>query len=205
MAYQKNERIGRMRHQIRYMKPLVGRGDYGQELRTWITSSPVFANIEYLEAGSGEEEIASRKQAVTRALITTRYRSTVYPQMRIKADSQEFAIASVLPDSKRQYMTLEVMVDGPRQQTYVTPEGADWIDEQGQPWVFAFAGDEKTEPATETTYTDSAGVTYDIPDDPGYQDEDGNPLASHEAGDAKTEGSGLDEWTDNQGITWNPA
>jgi len=205
MAYQKNERIGRMRHQIQYMKPLVGRGDFGQELRTWITSSPVFANIEYLEAGSGEEEIASRKQAVTTARITTRYRSTVYPKMRIKADSQEFAILSVLPDSKRQYMVVEAVIDGPRQQTYVTPEGADWIDEQGQPWVFAFAGDEKTAAAEEETYTDSAGVEYSIPNDPDYQDEDGNPGAAHEAGDEKTEGSGLDEWTDGQGITWNPA
>lgn len=160
MAYQKNERIGRMRHQIRYMKPLVGRGDYGQELRTWITSSPVFANIEYLEAGSGEEEIASRKQAVTRARITTRYRATVYPKMRIKADSQEFAILSVLPDSKRQYMVVEAVIDGPRQQTYVTPEGADWIDEQGQPWVFAFAGDEKTEGTGLDEWTDGQGITW---------------------------------------------
>lgn len=205
MAYLKNERIGRMRHRVRYMKPLVGRGDYGQELRTWITSSEVWANIEYTESGSDENEVASRKQSFIRARITTRYRSTVYPKMRIKADSQEFAVISVLPDAKRQYMVIEAMVDGPRQQTYSTPEGADWIDEQGQPWVFALAGDEKTEAQTETTYTDSAGVQYDIPNGPDYQDEDGNPLTTNEAGDVKTEGLGLDEWTDSQGIIWNPA
>lgn len=194
-----------MRHRIQYMKPLVGRGTAGQEVRTWITSSAVFANIEYLEAGSDEDEIASRKQALTRVRITTRYRSTVYPKMRIKADTQEFAILSVLPDATRQYMIIEAVIDGPRQQTYSTPEGADWIDGQGQPWIFAFAGDEKTEADTETTYTDSAGVTYDIPNDPDFEDEDGNPLTTSEAGDVKTEGSGLDEWTDDEGIIWNPA
>lgn len=205
MAWKKSERIGRMRHQIQYMKPLVGRGDHGQEVRTWITSGSVFANIEYREAGSDEDEVASRKQAYTRARITTRYRSTVYPKMRIKADTQEFAILSVLPDAMRQYMVIEAVIDGPRQQTYSTPEGADWIDEQGQPWIFAFAGDEKTAAVTETTYTDSAGVTYDIPDDPDYMDEDGNPVTTNEAGDVKTAGSGLDQWTDDAGVIWNPA
>jgi len=143
MAYMKKERIGRMRHRIRYMKPLVGRGDYGQDLKTWITSSEVFASIEYMESGSDESEVASRKQSFIRARITTRYRSTVYSKMRIKADNQEFAILSVLPGSKRQYMVVEAVIDGPRQQTYTTPEGADWVDGQGQPWIFAFAGDEK--------------------------------------------------------------
>lgn len=203
--YNKRERVGRLRHQIRFMKPLVSRGTTGQEKRTWITSGPVWANIEYRLTGTDKKDVADRVQSFQSAVFTMRYAATVYPKMRIKADNQEFAIRAVMPDADRQYMTIQAIIDGPRQQTYTTPEGADWIDEFGQPWVYAFAGDVKTEGDEETTWTDSAGISYTGPDGPTFQDEDGNPLVTHEAGDVKTEATGLDTWTDDYGVTWNPA
>lgn len=197
--------MGRLRHRIRFMKPLVGRGDHGQEVRTWITSGEVWADIDHRLTGTIEREVASRLQDFQSAVITIRYAATVYPQMRIIANNREWNIRGVMPDAKHEYMQIEAIIDSPRQQTWVTPEGMEWHDEQGQPWVFAKAGDVKVEADEETTWTDSAGIEYSGPNDANYQNEDGNLLVSHPAGDNVTKASGLDEWTDGSGLTWNPA
>ena len=202
--YNKRERIGRMRHHVKFLKPLVSRGTAGQEKRTWITSGDVWAHIEYRLTGSYEQEVSSRLQDFQAAIVTMRYAATVYPKMRMIADSREWSITAVMPDVKREFMTFEAVIDSPRQQTWIEPSGQDWVDENGDPWVYATAGDVRTDAAVETTWTDSAGISYSGPSDVAYQNEDGSLWATHEAGDVRTDATGLDQWTDDHGITWNP-
>ncbi len=110
--YSKTERIGRMRHQVYFLTPTPARGDFGEQTSTWALGSAVFADVEYKEAGSSEEERASRKQPFTQIRVTMRYSATVTERMRLKVDGSEFDIISVLPDAKRQYMVIEAEKDG---------------------------------------------------------------------------------------------
>jgi len=204
--YNKRERVGTMRHRIKFMKPIKGRDEYGGESREWIVSADVWANIDYQQSGSDLGEEATRRQAFTKAVITVRYAGTVWAGMRIKADSREFIIESVLPDVKREYMEMECTIDGPREQEYVAASGQPWELPGGGAWLVADDGDVKDEPAATTTHTDSAGLEWNVPAGSSYTDEDGNPETNHAAGDVKDEPSGRDEWTEtDSGITWNPS
>lgn len=104
----KNERIGRMRHQVRFITPTTFKDGLGGEVHTWVTGDDVFATVEYRKIGSQDEYIADRYTNVLQALVNTRYNATIEPYYRLLYDSKEWEIQSILPHSHKMYMQLEV-------------------------------------------------------------------------------------------------
>lgn len=104
----KGNNIGRMRHTLRFLTPSVVIDANGSESITWSEGSDVWCNLEYKESGSDETTAGARIMPTTTVLATLRYDSTINEKMRVKADGDEWNIKSVLYDSWRSYMTLEL-------------------------------------------------------------------------------------------------
>lgn len=131
----KSERIGRMRHRIKYSTPIKGRDAFGGEIHTWLESNEVWAHFERRQAFSDEGVIAQRVTAEVSAYVTTRYDSTIYPLQRVIFDSIEWEILAVIPDTHKRFMTLEVVNLKPYStDNWVTPDGDNWIDPDGNAW-----------------------------------------------------------------------
>lgn len=105
----KNERIGRMRHQVQFISPSTSIDAVGGEVHTWVTGDAVWANVEYRRVGSEDRIIADRYTNVTTALTTVRYNATIQAQYRMLFDAKEWQILSILPHSHNRYMQLEVV------------------------------------------------------------------------------------------------
>jgi SPP1 family predicted phage head-tail adaptor len=112
--YNKGENIGKLNKRVTIEEYTTARDDYNAEVRTWTTSGPYWAGIEYTTARSDEEAIAQRIASRVYALVTMRYRSSIRPEMKLVHDNERFNILTILPDNKKQYMRLECVLDEPR-------------------------------------------------------------------------------------------
>ena len=141
--YNRKEIVGRMRNQVRFLKPLSGRGPNGEAVQEWIISGLVFADFEARRTGTYEKEEANRLQAFQSSLFHIRYAGTVHTDMRILFDKKEWDIISVRPDPTFTILTVEAQVRSPRELTWVAPDGQDYVGFDGEPWLFSEAGDIK--------------------------------------------------------------
>lgn len=105
--------IGAMRHEMQLLTPVTSVDSSGAEVITWNSSNSIWCQIEYLKSGSDENNVGQRIHAFTNILIRLRYDSTVTTKMRVNADGFEWNIKSILPDHRREFMTLECEQDKP--------------------------------------------------------------------------------------------
>lgn len=103
----KSERVGRMRHRVRFVSPSAFYDTLGGEVYTWVSADPVWGNVDYRQSGSEDSVIGDRITNELAALITVRYDSGIGPKSKVQFDSKEFEILSILPDPKKMYMQLE--------------------------------------------------------------------------------------------------
>jgi len=105
----KKERIGRMRHQVRFVSPHTSIDAVGGEVHTWVTGDSIWANVDYKQVDSDDRMIADRYTNITSALTTIRYNAEIEAQYRMIFDGLEWEIRSILPYSHNRYMQLEVV------------------------------------------------------------------------------------------------
>lgn len=149
--------IGKMRHRMQFLSPLIGRDENGAELNTWIASQELWCNIEYKMAGSDEEGIGNRITAMTSAIVTLRHVESVTAKMRLFAHGAEWNIKSVLHDDKFRFLTLECVKDKPSNLlAYSTEDGQTWVDPNGNSWFFDDPSQSLLD-ATKINWTDSEG------------------------------------------------
>ena len=141
--YNRKEVTGRMRNQIRFLKPLASRGASGEQSQEWIISGLVFADFETRRTGTYEKQEAMRLQSFQSALFHIRYAGTIYTDMLLLFDRKEWDIISVRPDPTFTLLTIEAQVRSPRELAWVAPDGQDYIGFDGQPWLLSEAGDIK--------------------------------------------------------------
>lgn len=104
----KKERIGRMRHQIRFISQSTTIDAVGGEVHVWVTGDNVWSNVEYLRPDSDDGTVSNRYTNITQALAVIRYDSGIETQMRLLHDATEWEIQSILPFSHNRYMQLEL-------------------------------------------------------------------------------------------------
>lgn len=160
MAYTKTERIGKMRERVQFLQPLTGRGDYGDETRTWVASNEVWASVEY-RVQSNEEEVANRLTPMRQAFITTRLYDDVTEKMRVFYRQEEYDILSIHPTDKRQYMTLEVVKSSEKGYVYwKDASGNNWTDPLGNEWVILDQTSDTQTNSTGLSWTDGVGHVW---------------------------------------------
>ena len=105
----KTERIGRMRHRVQFVTQTTYLDDIGGEVHTWATGDAVWGHVENSFVGSEDDVIADRITNVISARATVRYNSGISPKNRMLFDGAEWEILSILPDTHKSYMQLEVV------------------------------------------------------------------------------------------------
>jgi head-tail adaptor len=139
--YNRKEVTGRMRNLIRFLRPLAARGASGEQRQEWIISGEVFADFETRRTGTYEKEEAMRLQSFQSALFHVRYAGTVTTDMRIVFNRREWDIISVRPDPTFSLLTIEAQVRTPREVPWTAPDGQEYVDFDGNPWLFSESGD----------------------------------------------------------------
>lgn len=102
-----SEVIGTYRHQVNFLEPIEARSAFGDEQITWDQKSASWCRVDFQEAKSDEDEIASRVQAYTFAKISLRFRSDVTEKWRILFNSETYGIDAILPDSHQRHMVIK--------------------------------------------------------------------------------------------------
>jgi SPP1 family predicted phage head-tail adaptor len=159
--YNKQEDAGKMRHRIRLLNYLPARDEYGDEVRRWIASDYIWAQVLQRIAGSKEDEIAGRYASLTDTIIKTRYRSTVNASMRVLWGNKVFSIENVIPDVREMYMELKTTQDEPQQLDRWSDENdLWWEDENGDAWQWDSIADDNNDISEGESFTDEAGLIW---------------------------------------------
>lgn len=112
--YNKSENIGQLRHRVQFERPVYTVNDFGERAKTFQLQDATWAHIEYKTDTSDERVDAQRITSQVYAVVRCRYNSEINARWRMRHDDARFNILSILPDAKRQYMTLECIMDEPR-------------------------------------------------------------------------------------------
>lgn len=97
-------RAGELRERIQLQAKQVTRDTFGAEVITWVTQATVWARV---TAVSGDEAVTLSQEAATMThQVVIRYYDGLTPVMRVLWRGRVLEIRSVIPDEKRQQMTL---------------------------------------------------------------------------------------------------
>ena len=97
-------RAGELRHRVQLQQAIVARDTFSAEVTTWNTLTTVWAHVAVL---SGSEAIAQLQiDATLTHTIVIRYYPILVPAMRAVWDGKVLEIHAVVPDEKKQMMTL---------------------------------------------------------------------------------------------------
>lgn len=134
--YNRSENIGQLRHAVKIYKPVKGRNsNTGGQINTWVQDAEVLAAYDFRTV-SDEKEQAGRDSFQTAVNFRIRYR-TVSNEMRIIMNDVEYEILSVLPDTMKQFITLETKQVNPKNKEIIsTAEGDEWQTGGGDGWEF---------------------------------------------------------------------
>jgi head-tail adaptor len=105
----KTERIGRMRHRVQFVTQTTYVDNIGGEVHTWATGDAVWGHVELRAPGSEDDVLGDRITNVTNGIVTVRYNSAIEPKNRMLFDGSEWEILSILPDTHKTYMQMEVV------------------------------------------------------------------------------------------------
>ncbi len=97
--------IGAMNKQVQFMMPSKSRDSTGDQLEQWLTSSSIWANVNFL-AQSDEQEITDKKTDVAQVIFTMYYNEATRPTWKILYNSDEYEILNVLT-SDNMFMQIE--------------------------------------------------------------------------------------------------
>ncbi len=130
-------KIGDMNKQVSFMMPIKSRNSTtGEEIKTFLTSSAIWAQMDYKIAGSKEKEKTGKKIEITKVIFTMFFNEAVRPTWRVKHNSREFEILNVLPGHNEMFMRLECQsVSLWRNEYYLSPTDGFWTDPFGNYWV----------------------------------------------------------------------
>ena len=134
-----------------------------QELHTYITSNEVWASVEH-STRSGEQEVATRKTALTHVVFETYFREAVRPTWRIFYQDADWEIESILPDETRTFCKIEAVQREPWRDDYIVSETQGfWTDPSGNYWVVTQRGTMETQPEFgNLTWTATTGETWTV-------------------------------------------
>ncbi len=153
--------IGEMNKEVSFMMPVKSRNaKTGGEIKGFLTSSVVWAKVDYLAAGSDEKDITRKKTDITKVMFTMYLNEAMRPNWRLKHLSREFEVLSVLPTQNDMFMKVEaVSVDLWRNEYYLSPTNGFWTDPLGNYWVAIDRGE--TQPTYgNLTWSDSNGNSF---------------------------------------------
>lgn len=153
------DQIGEMRERVSFIYPLTSRNsDTGEELKTWVTSSSVWAKV--VEHRQDEEKEQGRQVAKDNVTFTLYYNSSVKPTWRVKYGSKHFEIQAVQPDGDEMFMDLKAVNTDPwRNEYWISPADGFWTDPLGNYWVVVDRGASKPVFGN-LTWTDESGNTW---------------------------------------------
>lgn len=134
-----------------------------QEIRTYVTSNEIMANIKY-QTRSGETEVATRKTALTYAVFETYFHEAVRQTWRIFYDNADWEIESILPDHNRTFCKIEAVQREPWRDDYLVSETQGfWTDANGNYWVVTQRGTMETQAEFgNLTWTATTGETWTV-------------------------------------------
>ena len=145
------------------MQPLFSRhAETNEPIRTFLTSSAVWASMEWQSAGSGEKEMAGRKTELVRVIFQMHYNESVKHNWRVKFGSQEFEIDSIQESQNLMFMTIEAISREPwRNVYYASAADGYWTDPFGNYWVAIDRGDDQPTFGN-LTWTDEIGNSWTL-------------------------------------------
>jgi len=111
--FRKKETVGRLRHRVQFWQPIYTANAYGEQEKSYTALDPVWANVEYLPSGSGEDSEAQRITSMVNCRVIIRFNSLINAEWRMVHNNEQFNVLTVLPDAKQQYMMLECVIDEP--------------------------------------------------------------------------------------------
>ncbi len=153
--------VGTFTKQVAIMMPVTSRDpDTGEQLKSFLISSTVWANMNYQFRGSDEIELSGRKTEMTKVVFSMNYNSLVKPTWRIKYKSREFEIESIKESQNKMFMSVEAVSSKSwRNLYYISPSEGFWTDPFGDYWVAVNRG--ATQPVFgNLTWTDSEGNSW---------------------------------------------
>jgi head-tail adaptor len=135
--------FGEFNRQVSFMQPIHSRhASTNEQLTTYLTSSAVWAAMQWQAAGSNEALMSSRKTELVRVIFEMHYNADVKPTWRLKFGSQEFAIDSIQESQNRMFMTIEAVSREPwRNEYYASASSGYWTDPFGNYWVAVDRGE----------------------------------------------------------------
>lgn len=99
------EVIGKLRHQVALLKPVISKDELGQEIENLEVQKAVWASIEPL---SGKEYFSAKQvNSEVNVKITLRYIESLLPQWVVRFGQQTFNIEAIINfEEKNKYLQL---------------------------------------------------------------------------------------------------
>ena len=106
MMNKKEDAVGLMRERIEIASFTVTRGDYNEELKTWVNSSPIWAQVTHKATGTDEVFTADQKSPDAKVDFRIRFRD-VKNTDEVIYRGQRYKIEGLIPSHLRDYLTIE--------------------------------------------------------------------------------------------------
>ena len=99
------EVIGKLRHQVALLKPIISKDELGQEIETWEVQDLVWASIEPL---SGKEYFSAKQvNSEVTVKLTIRYVESILSQWVVQFGQRVFNIESIINfEERNKYLQL---------------------------------------------------------------------------------------------------
>lgn len=129
------DKVGQMRHLVKFHLALYAQNGTGEQTAEWIESNEVWAKYE-AKMSSNEVEDSTGVMAKGNAVFTIRYLKAIDEKMRIVFENSVYNIHSVLHDNNFAYTQIEAQRIETAKPLYFTDGGGNiWKDGSGNAWV----------------------------------------------------------------------
>ena len=106
MTNKNEDAVGLMRERIQISSFTVTRGQYNEEVKTWVLSSPIWAQAIHKATGTDEVFVADQKSPDAKVDFRIRFRE-VSNKDEIVYRGQRYKIEGLIPSHLRNYLTIE--------------------------------------------------------------------------------------------------